>query len=108
MQWLAAAFLIQDNQNKLAFHVSESLLALLHQLNMRSLDAVQARAFFFLSLSAERLGSLPSIRERLMLTYRTCVLLHDISGQATLLNLLLRNYLKNNLCAACPYHCENL
>jgi 26S proteasome regulatory subunit N3 len=102
VQWLAAAFLIQDNHNKIAFHVSESLLALLHQLNMRSLDAVQARAFFFLSLSAERLGSLPSIRERLMLTYRTCVLLHDISGQATLLNLLLRNYLKNNLCAARP------
>ena len=114
VQWLTAAFLIQDNQNNLAFHVSESLLALLHQLNLRALDAVQARtffstvfpfvfdavqarAFFFLSLAAERLGSLPSIRERLMLTYRTCVLLHDISGQATLLNLLLRNYLKNNL-----------
>jgi hypothetical protein len=97
VQWLTAAFLIQENQNNLAFYVSESLLALLQQLNLRSLDAVQARAFFFLSLSAERLGSLPSIRDRLMLTYRTCVLSHDISGQATLLNLLLRNYLKNNL-----------
>jgi 26S proteasome regulatory subunit N3 len=96
-QWLAAAYLIQENQSSLAFHVSENLLALIHQLNLRCLDAVQARGFFFLSLAAERLGSLPSIRERLMLTYRTCVLSHDISGQATLLNLLLRNYLKNNL-----------
>ena len=25
------------------------------------------------------------------------MLLHDVTGQATLLNLLLRNYLKNNL-----------
>ena len=115
VQWVSAAFLIQENQHSLAFHVSESLLALLHQLNLRALDPVQARGFFFLSLAAERLGSLPSIRQRLMLTYapalapqhlnamtllfryRTCVLLHDITGQATLLNLLLRNYLKNNL-----------
>lgn len=97
VQWITVAFLIQDNQNNLAFQVSENLLALLHQINLRSLDAVQARAFFFLSLSAERLGSLASIRERLMLNYRTCVLLHNTSGQATLLNLLLRNYLKNNM-----------
>ena len=97
VQWITVAFLIQDNQNNLAFQVSENLLALLHQINLRSLDAVQARAFFFLSLSAERLGSLASIRERLMLNYRTCVLLHNTAGQATLLNLLLRNYLKNNM-----------
>jgi hypothetical protein len=97
VQWVATAFLVQENQNNLAFQVSESLLALLHQINLRSLDAVQARAFFFLSLSAERLGSLASIRERLMLNYRTCVLLHNTAGQATLLNLLLRNYLKNNM-----------
>ena len=87
VQWLAAAFLIQDNQNSLAFHVSENLLAQLHHLNLRTLDPVQARAFFFLSLSAERLGSLPSIRERLMLTYApACTLITEFVYQLTLMS----------------------
>ena len=87
VQWLAAAFLIQDNQNSLAFHVSENLLAQLHHLNLRTLDPVQARAFFFLSLSAERLGSLPSIRERLMLTYApACTIITEFVYQLTLMS----------------------
>ena len=39
----------------------------------------------------------PQVRPRLLAAFRTACLHHDESGQAGLLNLLLRNYLQYNL-----------
>lgn len=65
--------------------------------NRRTLDSFQARAYFYLSLSFEKAGRLSELRSELLAAYRTACLRHDAMGQATLLNLLLRNYIQYNL-----------
>lgn len=65
--------------------------------NRRTLDVFTARAYFYLSLAYERCKRLDEIRPELLAAYRTACLRHDNIGQATLLNLLLRNYLAYNL-----------
>ena len=47
--------------------------------------------------SAHCAGSLASIRSALLGLHRTAVLRHDELGAETLLNLLLRSYLADNL-----------
>lgn len=66
-------------------------------MNRRTLDVFTARAYFYLSLAYERGGRLAAIRSELLAAYRTSCLRHDMMGQATLLNLLLRNYITHNL-----------
>jgi len=80
-----------------ALECATSLVAWLKTLNRRTLDIFGARAFFYLSLAYEREGRLAEIRPELLAAYRTACLRRDSMGQATLLNLLLRNYLAHNL-----------
>lgn len=65
--------------------------------NRRTLDFFTTRAYFYMSMAYERFGELEDIRAELLAAYRTASLRHDVMGQATLLNLLLRNYLAYNL-----------
>ena len=65
--------------------------------NRRTLDTFSAKAFFYFSLSYERIGQLEKIRPTLMQLYRTSCVRHDISNQTVLFNLLLSNYLHFNL-----------
>lgn len=65
--------------------------------NRRSLDVFSSKAYFYLSLSYERVGRLEAIRPTLLTLYRTACIRRDDMGQAVLLNLLLRNYLHYNL-----------
>lgn len=67
------------------------------KLNQRTLDVLSARCTFYLSLAAEATGQLPLIRHKLLGLHATAVLNHDDIGQETLLNLLLHNYLHDNL-----------
>jgi len=76
---------------------AESLVALVETLNRRTLDPLTSKAYFYLSLVHEKKGSLASIRTLLLSAHRTACLHHDEMGQATLLNLLLRNLLSQNL-----------
>lgn len=48
-------------------------------------------------MAYERSGGLEQIRAELLAAYRTACLRHDVMGQATLLNMVLRNYLAYNL-----------
>jgi 26S proteasome regulatory subunit N3 len=67
-------------------------------LNRRTLDILAARIYSYLSLAHERSGSgLAPIRSLLLGLHRTAVLRHDEVGAQTLLNLLLRSYLADNL-----------
>eukprot|EP00620_Florenciella_sp_RCC1587_P014690 CAMPEP_0182573594 /NCGR_PEP_ID=MMETSP1324-20130603/20303_1 /TAXON_ID=236786 /ORGANISM="Florenciella sp., Strain RCC1587" /LENGTH=488 /DNA_ID=CAMNT_0024788725 /DNA_START=35 /DNA_END=1501 /DNA_ORIENTATION=- len=75
----------------------EALVTLLETLNRRTLDPLTSKAYFYLSLVHEKKGTLPSIRTLLLSAHRTACLHHDEMGQATLLNLLLRNLLSQNL-----------
>ncbi len=65
--------------------------------NRRSLDLLVSRLLFYYSLAYERQGRQKEIRPTLMALLRTCCLHHDEMGQATALNLLLRNLLHDNL-----------
>ncbi|KAL6751922.1 26S proteasome regulatory subunit [Haematococcus lacustris] len=65
--------------------------------NRRTLDVIAARICYYYSLAHEHLGELQDIRGMLLALHRTSTLRHDVIGQETLLNLLLRNYLHYNL-----------
>jgi len=73
------------------------------------MDMFTARAFELYSFSKEKAGDLSNIRNHLLTSHRTaCVRRNDI-GQATLLNLLLRNYLHYNMvpqASKLESHCE--
>ena len=77
--------------------VADTAVEHANSLNRRTLDVLAARAAFYLSLSHERLGTLASLRPRLLSLHATAVLNHDDVGQEVLSNLLLRNYLHYNL-----------
>jgi 26S proteasome regulatory subunit N3 len=62
-----------------------------------TIDLLGARAYQHFSTAHEALGKLDEIRQVLLTAHRTACLRHDDMGQATLINLLLRNYLNYNL-----------
>lgn len=80
-----------------AVPVSTALVTSLAEFNRRTLDEMNARAFFYFARSLELAGRFSSIRGALLAAYRTATLHHDAPTQAVLLNLLLRNYIAYNL-----------
>eukprot|EP01036_Dinobryon_divergens_P025529 gene25529-34086_t len=86
-----------DAQAFVAPHAVASVLPEVEVFNRRSLDILSAKAYFYLSLSFERVGKTEQIRPLLLTLYRTCCVRRDEMGQAVLLNLLLANYLNFNL-----------
>jgi len=89
--------LSDKNEKEKTLETASALVLFLKTLNRRTLDFFNARAYFYLSLAYERCGRLSEIRPELLAAYRSACLRHDQMGQATLLNLLLRNYLAYNL-----------
>ncbi|KAE8895656.1 putative 26S proteasome non-ATPase regulatory subunit 3 [Phytophthora fragariae] len=81
-----------------ALDTADKVVARCQQFNRRTLDLLQARAFTYYATIHEQFGrDLPAIRNTLLGAHRTACLRYDEAGQATLINLLLRNYLKDNL-----------
>lgn len=66
------------------------------KLNKRYLNTLQAFVVFYYSRSVELLGKLKTLRPFLFEFYRKVCIKHDEIGQATVINLLLRNYLEYN------------
>jgi 26S proteasome regulatory subunit N3 len=83
---------------------SSKLVERLRTLNRRTLDSLTARVYFYFSLFYEQLAPLPpspaaavvSIRKPLLAALRTAVLRKDVDIQATVITLLLRNYLSTS------------
>ncbi|KKA24804.1 hypothetical protein T310_1163 [Rasamsonia emersonii CBS 393.64] len=83
---------------------SSKLVERLRTLNRRTLDSLAARVYFYYSLFYEQLAPLPpsptaaviSIRKPLLAALRTAVLRKDVDIQATVITLLLRNYLSTS------------
>ncbi|KAG9035690.1 26S proteasome non-ATPase regulatory subunit, partial [Tulasnella sp. UAMH 9824] len=69
----------------------------IQQLNRRSLDAIAAKVYFYLGRLYELQGDIAELRPLFLAAQRTASLRHDDELQATLINLLLRNYLHYNL-----------
>lgn len=94
---LAITTLLRERQHEDAVYYSNYLIQSIKSYNRRSLDFLASKAFFYVSLSYERVNRLDSIRSVLLGLYRTACLHQDEYSQAMLLNLLLRNYLHYNL-----------
>ncbi|KAL2023678.1 hypothetical protein VTK56DRAFT_1392 [Thermocarpiscus australiensis] len=83
------------------FDFSHFLAVRVRSLNRRSLDSLAAKVYFYYSLFAEQIDPLPpspqspilSIRPTLLAALRTAVLRKDVDTQASIIVLLLRNYL---------------
>ncbi|EAW09204.1 proteasome regulatory particle lid subunit RPN3 [Aspergillus clavatus NRRL 1] len=83
---------------------STALIERLRTLNRRTLDSLAARVYFYYSLFYEQIAPLPpspaaavtSIRQPLLAALRTAVLRKDVDTQATVMTLLLRNYLSTS------------
>uniref|UniRef100_M4C0Q5 PCI domain-containing protein n=1 Tax=Hyaloperonospora arabidopsidis (strain Emoy2) TaxID=559515 RepID=M4C0Q5_HYAAE len=92
------AALMKYNMDQMALNTVDMVVARCQQFNCRTLDLIQAKVFTYYSNIHERFGQdLPGIRNTLLCAHRTSCLRYDEAGQATLINLLLRNYLKDNL-----------
>jgi len=89
--------LIDKKNYEEAITCSTSLVNRLNSFTRPTLSPLTAKAFFYYSRSYELTHRLSEIRGNLLSAYRTAVLRHDIESQATILNLLLRNYLEYNL-----------
>ncbi|PTU21969.1 hypothetical protein P175DRAFT_0515992 [Aspergillus ochraceoroseus IBT 24754] len=83
---------------------STSLIERLRTQNRRTLDSLAARVYFYYSLFFEQIAPLPpspaatvtTIRQPLLAALRTAVLRKDVDTQATVMTLLLRNYLSTS------------
>ncbi|KAH8428983.1 proteasome regulatory particle lid subunit RPN3 [Aspergillus melleus] len=83
---------------------STNLIERLRTINRRTLDSLAARVYFYYSLFFEQIAPLPpspaatvtSIRQPLLGALRTAVLRKDVDTQATVMTLLLRNYLSTS------------
>ncbi|PIK33985.1 putative 26S proteasome non-ATPase regulatory subunit 3 isoform X2 [Apostichopus japonicus] len=76
---------------------SDLLVAKLDAINRRTMDQLSAKAYFYHSRTYELTDQLDKVRSFLHAKLRTSTLRHNIEAQATILNLLLRNYLLYNL-----------
>lgn len=85
--------LVKLKELQKAKEIADSLVTRILETNKRHVDALGSVVYFYYSLIYEQLGNLREIRKRLFDLYRHACLKRDESGQATLLNLLLRNYL---------------
>lgn len=94
---LVVIHLIDTKRFEEAVRCSDLLVKKLDTQNRRSLDQLSAKAYFYHSRSYELIGQLEKIRSFLHAKLRTATLRHNDEAQATLLNLLLRNYLHYNL-----------
>ncbi|KAI8626252.1 putative proteasome regulatory particle subunit [Xylariaceae sp. FL1651] len=98
---LIQVYLFDSKQFQHGAQFSKSLADRIHSLNRRTLDSLSAKAYFYYSLFCEQLAPLPpsprspiiAIRPMLLTALRTAVLRKDIDTQASVIVLLLRNYL---------------
>lgn len=94
---LILIFLIGQQKHEEATVAATSLIERIQSFNRDTLNLLSARAYFYYSRSYELVNKLDQIRPALLAALRTFTLRHNDEGQATLLNLLLRNYLAYNL-----------
>ncbi|KAK1160216.1 26S proteasome non-ATPase regulatory subunit 3-like [Acipenser oxyrinchus oxyrinchus] len=96
LQLLLVVYLT-NNKRYAEQKVSDELLQKISSQNRRALDLVAAKCYYYHSRVYEFLSELDIVRSFLHARLRTATLRHDADGQATLLNLLLRNYLQYSL-----------
>ncbi|XP_032890956.1 26S proteasome non-ATPase regulatory subunit 3 isoform X1 [Amblyraja radiata] len=97
LQLLLIIYLTNNKRYTDAQKSSDDLMQKIAAQNRRALDLVAAKCYYYHARVYEFLNKLDAVRSFLHSRLRTATLRHDHDGQATLLNLLLRNYLVYNL-----------
>lgn len=98
---LTQVLLHDTKQWQSGYEFSQSLAERVRALNRRTLDSLAAKVYFYFELFAEQIPPLPPspqspillVRAPLLRALRTAVLRKDIDTQASVIVLLLRNYL---------------
>eukprot|EP00002_Diphylleia_rotans_P009605 TRINITY_DN1999_c1_g1_i1.p1 TRINITY_DN1999_c1_g1~~TRINITY_DN1999_c1_g1_i1.p1 ORF type:complete len:519 (+),score=137.55 TRINITY_DN1999_c1_g1_i1:86-1642(+) len=94
---LVVAYLIDQKKYNEAKESASGLVAFISTQSRRTMDELAAKAYFFYSRTHELTNTLQDIRSELVAAFRTASLRHDDTTKATLINLLLRNYMHYNL-----------
>ncbi|KAJ3039464.1 26S proteasome non-ATPase regulatory subunit [Rhizophlyctis rosea] len=95
---LLVLLLVHDQkENEKGFKLVTELVQRIQSSNRRTLDQLAGRIYFYFARFYELTGRFAEARPLLLAAQRTATLRHDADTQATLLNLLLRNYLHFNL-----------
>lgn len=95
LHFLVQVFLLDQKLIEVGAKHSTELVKKIHAHNRRTLDSLAAKVYFYYSRFHELIGanSLLGIRPQLFASLRTATLRKDIETQATIITLLLRNYL---------------
>ncbi|KAI5795250.1 proteasome regulatory subunit C-terminal-domain-containing protein [Geopyxis carbonaria] len=95
---LVQIYLLDQKKIEEGAKFSTATVQKVHGLNRRTLDALASKVYFYYARFYELLPSpaLQSIRPQLLASLRTATLRKDIDLQATLITLLLRNYLSTS------------
>ena len=101
---LVQVYLFDSKQFQRGADFSRYLSERIQTLNRRTLDSLSAKVYFYFSLFCEHMAPLPpspqspvvAIRPTLLAALRTAVLRKDIDTQASVIVLLLRNYLSTS------------
>ncbi|EAS66838.1 26S proteasome regulatory subunit S3 [Dictyostelium discoideum AX4] len=94
---LVLIYLIDQKKYEDATKCSSALMETVQSNTRITLYPLSSKIFFYYSLSYEMTNNLHEVRSTLLSALRTATLRHNDEGQATIINLLLRNYLEYNL-----------
>ncbi|KAM9958885.1 hypothetical protein ACTFIW_012475 [Dictyostelium discoideum] len=94
---LVLIYLIDQKKYEDATKCSSALMETVQSNTRITLYPLSSKIFFYFSLSYEMTNNLHEVRSTLLSALRTATLRHNDEGQATIINLLLRNYLEYNL-----------
>ncbi|RIA82899.1 proteasome regulatory subunit C-terminal-domain-containing protein [Glomus cerebriforme] len=94
---LVMIYLLDKQDYDQGILLSNETIRKIQNSNRRTLDQLSARIYFYYARFYELTEKLAEIRPVLLAAQRTATLRHDDDSQATLLNLLLRNYFYYNL-----------
>lgn len=95
LHFMVQVFLLDRKSYDVGAKFSADLVKKMHALNRRTLDSLAAKVYYYYSRFHELLSNsaLLEIRPQLLASLRTSILRKDIDTQATIITLLLRNYL---------------
>lgn len=93
---LVQIFLNDQNQAKQLHSFGAKCVSALQSSDRRTLDYIAAKVWYYVFRGAELEGDLVPIRTDLMKALRTATLRHDTETRASVISLLLRDYLLTN------------
>lgn len=93
---LVQIFLHDKGETKALYNFNKHVINVLKTYNYRTLDYIQAKVWYYIFRASELANDLVNIRVELMNAFRTATLRHDTETRASVITLLLRDYILSN------------